>query len=714
MESGNIFNDLNEHQIHAVTATEGRIKVVAGAGSGKTRVLAHRFAYLVNDVGISPSNIVCMTFTNKAAQEMKQRIVKMVDRGDVNDFICTIHGFCVKLLRREIYRIGYPKTFTIIDEEDAKTLAKQAMDEFGLDRRKQTTKNFLEEVAALKSINHNGYINDLILPGNKQKADNAKIRYIQLQLKHFCLDYDDLIYFTLYILTNFKDANDYWTDKLNYLMVDEVQDCSTTDWELLELLSKKHGNLFVVGDPDQAIYEWRGAKPKQFVDFKADAQIILSENYRSTPQILDIANSIITNNRNRIPKDLFTKIHNGLVTTHFHARSEKDEAVFIAKKIAERVEQSDLPYSSFAILYRASFLSRTVEQALLRHKIPYSVWGGIRFYERREIKDTLAYLRLAASSEDDLSFRRIINVPSRKFGKASMSALQAIAERDNISLYNALRNNIGQPPFRKSELASFISIIEETKTLSEQLPVSELTNQILKSSGLLDAIRKDEDEDRLENITELINSMKEYEVENIDEPGNPLTNYLQDVALYTNADHDTRTDAVRLMTIHQAKGLEFPEVFITGLTEGIFPSHRTIRERRSNGEEEERRLMYVAVTRARKRLYLSESEGFINENGALKYPSRFIAEIPEQLITHEGEWDPTLMQGTRGVMHRLDDELGVGEDLPFSVGDEVIHKIFGVGTIEAYNKVNNSYTVRFGESTRSLLPHVLTLPQKNQ
>jgi DNA helicase-2/ATP-dependent DNA helicase PcrA len=295
-----------------------------------------------------------------------------------------------------------------------------------------------------------------------------------------------------------------------------------------------------------------------------------------------------------------------------------------------------------------------------------------------------------------------------------MSALQAIAERDNISLYNALRNNIGQPPFRKSELASFISIIEETKTLSEQLPVSELTNQILKSSGLLDAIRKDEDEDRLENITELINSMKEYEVENIDEPGNPLTNYLQDVALYTNADHDTRTDAVRLMTIHQAKGLEFPEVFITGLTEGIFPSHRTIRERRSNGEEEERRLMYVAVTRARKRLYLSESEGFINENGALKYPSRFIAEIPEQLITHEGEWDPTLMQGTRGVMHRLDDELGVGEDLPFSVGDEVIHKIFGVGTIEAYNKVNNSYTVRFGESTRSLLPHVLTLPQKNQ
>jgi DNA helicase-2/ATP-dependent DNA helicase PcrA len=714
MESGNIFNDLNEHQIHAVTATEGRIKVVAGAGSGKTRVLAHRFAYLVNDVGISPSNIVCMTFTNKAAQEMKQRIVKMVDRGDVNDFICTIHGFCVKLLRREIYRIGYPKTFTIIDEEDAKTLAKQAMDEFGLDRRKQTTKNFLEEVAALKSINHNGYINDLILPGNKQKADNAKIRYIQLQLKHFCLDYDDLIYFTLYILTNFKDANDYWTDKLNYLMVDEVQDCSTTDWELLELLSKKHGNLFVVGDPDQAIYEWRGAKPKQFVDFKADAQIILSENYRSTPQILDIANSIITNNRNRIPKDLFTKIHNGLVTTHFHARSEKDEAVFIAKKIAERVEQSDLPYSSFAILYRASFLSRTVEQALLRHKIPYSVWGGIRFYERREIKDTLAYLRLAASSEDDLSFRRIINVPSRKFGKASMSALQAIAERDNISLYNALRNNIGQPPFRKSELASFISIIEETKTLSEQLPVSELTNQILKSSGLLDAIRKDEDEDRLENITELINSMKEYEIENIDEPGNPLTNYLQDVALYTNADHDTRTDAVRLMTIHQAKGLEFPEVFITGLTEGIFPSHRTIRERRSNGEEEERRLMYVAVTRARKRLYLSESEGFINENGALKYPSRFIAEIPEQLITHEGEWNPTLMQGTRGVMHRLDDELGVGEDLPFSVGDEVIHKIFGVGTIEAYNKVNNSYTVRFGESTRSLLPHVLTLPQKNQ
>ncbi|MDE6792653.1 MAG: ATP-dependent helicase, partial [Muribaculaceae bacterium] len=324
--------NLNERQQEAVEATEGRVRVVAGAGSGKTRVLAHRYAFLVNDIGISPGNILCLTFTNKAAQEMKRRISTMVDRGSVNDFICTIHSFCAKFLRREIYRIGYPKNFTIIDEEDGKVLARQAMQEFGVDRRKTTAERFLKSVAALKGYEPTHYIQRHLLPHSSPEAPDATVRYLKLQLKQFALDYDDLLYFTLYILNHFDDARKYWTEKLNYVMVDEVQDCTGDDWKLLHAITQHHGNLFVVGDPDQAIYEWRGANPKIFVDFKAKTDIILNQNYRSTPDILDVANSIIDHNHNRVKKDLFTLRPNERKRVHVHSKSDKEEADFIAAR----------------------------------------------------------------------------------------------------------------------------------------------------------------------------------------------------------------------------------------------------------------------------------------------------------------------------------------------------------------------------------------------
>lgn len=699
---------LNNRQSQAVEATEGRVRVVAGAGSGKTRVLAHRYAYIVNDIGVSPGNILCLTFTNKAAQEMKRRISTMVDRGSVNDFICTIHSFCAKFLRKEIYRIGFPRNFIIIDEEDAKGLARQAMQDFGIDRRKTTAERFLKQVAAYKGYDPVKYIQNHLLPCSSAEAPDATVRYLRLQLKQYALDYDDLLYFTLYILGHFEDARKEWTEKLNYVMVDEVQDCTGDDWKLLHAITQHHGNLFVVGDPDQAIYEWRGANPKIFVDFKAQTDIILNENYRSTPDILDVANHIIEHNRNRVKKELFTRKLNERQVVHVHSKSEKEEAEFIASRIEEGAKEG-MGYSSFAILYRSSFLSRNLEQALLKHHIPYSVWGGVRFFERKEIKDVLSYLRLVASDADDFSFRRIINLPARKFGEASMKSLAALSEAEGTPLMVTLRNHIDEKPFNKPSLYKFIDLIDAARDRSDIMTVSELTDWLMNLSGLADVYRNDEEEERLENIAELMNSMKEFEAGRIDEGDADLVSYLQEISLYTNADRTMDSEKVRMMTIHQSKGLEFPEVFVTGLTEGIFPNHRSIRERRQDGEEEERRLMYVAVTRAEKMLWLCESEGYMNENGALKYPSRFLSEVPEGMLKVEGQLDPVLKAGTEGLVKMLDSELGQDAEAPIPAGTRVSHKVFGEGVVESYDATAKSYKVRFGTTTRNLLPRVLTL-----
>lgn len=703
-------NILNQRQTEAVEESEGRVRVVAGAGSGKTRVLAHRFAFLVNDLGISPGNILCLTFTNKAAQEMKHRIAGLVDRGSVNDFICTIHSFCVKFLRREIYRIGYPKNFLILDEEDAKNLAKQAMNEFGIDRKKLTAERFLTKVAMLKGYNIDAYIQRHLLPASPPDCPDAQVRFLRLQLKQYALDYDDLIYFTIYILNHFPDAREYWTDKLNYIMVDEAQDCSSDDWCLLHILAERHGNFFVVGDPDQAIYEWRGASPKIFVDFKARRDIILDRNYRSTPDILDVANGIISHNHNRVPKDLFTVRLNERQVCYRHHKSEREEAETIADTIARELKQG-AKASDFAVLFRASFLSRNIEQALLKLKIPYAVWGGVRFFERKEIKDVVAYLRLIASDLDDQAFIRIINLPARKFGAASLKSLSDIANANRISLMQALREAIskGNKRFDRPALRMFISLIDEARRLSSSIPISELTDRILVDSRLADLYRLDEKEERLENVSELVNAMKEFERGQRDDGDMTLASYLQEIALYTNAEAVDDTDRVRLMTIHQSKGLEFPTVFVAGLSEGVFPSHRTIRERRQDGEEEERRLMYVAVTRAKHMLYLSESEGYLNDTGAMKYPSRFITEIPEGLLQVEGNPDPALFEGTKRLADALNAQLGEGASDVWPPGTVVSHRVFGQGTILKFDPQAQSYRVKFANGERDLLPRVLSL-----
>ncbi len=696
-----IFQGLNTRQREAVEATEGRIRVVAGAGTGKTKALTHRYAYIVNVLGIDPANILCLTFTNKAAAEMRSRISAMVQSGDYNDFVCTLHGFCVKFLRQEIYRLGFPKSFTVLDEEDSKTIAKQTMDEMGIKRTEKTVKQFLEAIGAEKALN--GYIQTYMLPGSKisdeMRRTSRLCGYVSRQMKHYALDFDDLMNVTKYILDHFPDACEHWQNALNYIMLDEAQDCNLDDWDLLERLSAKHRNLFVVGDPDQAIYEWRGARPDLFVQFAADKTIILDENYRSTPRILDIANCVISNNKNRIPKDLFTRKPEGRAVIHFHGKSEKEETEWIVSQIKTLLSGGARP-NQIAILYRSSYQSRALEQELLNAHLEYAIWGGTRFFERKEIKDALAYLHLVNNQDDDLSFERIINVPSRKLGRKFLDSVRALSESRGISLYSALQIQ------GDVKAAGFIGLIEDAKQYAREHRVSDLLNRLLDRSGYKQMVREDQDEDRLENLDELLSSIRFYESVRTPEEST-LADYLQDIALYTNEDHRKDTPTIKLMTIHQAKGLEFPYVFIFGLSEGIFPNMRTIREGKTEGEEEERRLMYVAVTRAQQALFLTESEGFNISAKTNKYPSRFLAEIKRDLLVTEGVVSPELWKGTKNLSHVLDedfeDERADYNDSPFHLGDTVIHPVFGEGRIVGANKDYTSFEVEFDTgSTRTL------------
>ena len=715
------LNDLNSRQAEAVTSTEGRIRVIAGAGTGKTKALTYRYAYLVNVLGIDPANILCLTFTNKAAAEMRQRIATMVHSGDYNDFVCTIDGFCVKFLRKEIHRLGFPKTFSILDEEDCKSLAKQTMDELGLKRTEKTVKEFLGQIAVDKALND--YITTFMLPQAKLTDNMLKSNlgnYIHRQVKEYALDFDDLENFTNYILDRFKDAREYWQNQLNYIMVDEAQDCNLDNWQIIEKLAAGHRNLFVVGDPDQAIYEWRGAKPQRFVQFASDKDVVLDENYRSTPKILNVANSVISYNKNRIPKDLFTRQPEGRAVIHFHAKTESEEMEWVATQIKILLD-AGARLGDFAILYRSSWQSRAIEEALMKARIQYAIWGGTRFFERKEIKDCLAYLKLINDKNDDLSFERIANVPSRKLGDKFMTELKQRAKDGDASLFRALEKNTDSAALRKPGALEFLGLINDCTQFAGNSLVSDLLDRVLDKSGLKKMYREDQDEDRLENIGQLLQSVKFYESTHEAEE-NRLSEYLQDIALYANQDYRKDTPTVKMMTIHQAKGLEFPFVFIIGLSEGIFPNMRTIREYKKNGEEEERRLMYVAITRAQKALFLTESEGFNASTKMNKYPSRFLTEIKREMFVTEGFMPEDLWKGTRNMMHVLDEETyNPGDrddfaserteyDSPFEVGDVVVHNIFGVGTVVGVNKENTTFEVRFKDGdTRHLRADFLRL-----
>lgn len=710
------FRGLNDKQIEAVKATEGRVRIIAGAGSGKTRVLAHRYAYLVDELGIDPANILCLTFTNKAAQEMRNRIGSLIGGENATDFICTIHSFCVKFLREEIFRIGYPKTFQVLDEQDMKDIAKEAHEENGLDRKESTVERFLKDFYKTKAICGDEYIKAFLLTDasqefSKETAEMATKAYgdshislfkstITRQRKYLSLDFDDLIYVTLYILKNFDEVRLKWQKKMNYIMVDEVQDCNGRDWEIYETLSAMHGNLFMVGDPDQTIYEWRGADLPRFLNCNPQTDIVMAQNYRSTSTILDAANSIIEHNDERIKKDLFTLSGPGEAITHFHAPDEKMEADWISKQILK----TDAPFSDFAVLVRSSYLTRSIEQSFMRNKISYVIWGGVRFFERKEIKDSLCYLRLVAL-DDDLAFKRIANVPSRKIGKKAIERISETAASENTSLFEALRKLSTTGTYATDAIKKFIELIDTARDLAKGgMSISNLLEYLLANSGRNELYRNDEEEERLENLNELIQSIKTYEKDHREDYVT-LEGYLQDIALYTNADYRKDKDFVKVMTIHQAKGLEFPYVFIAGLNEGVLPNKRSVRERKKKAMEEERRLMYVAVTRAQKKLYLTESEGYSVQGGFEKLPSRFIREIKKHLFVTEGRMDESLWNKACSFSRSMDSECGLAivEKTEFVEGDKVRHIIFGEGIVRNVYDDGDYCEVEFSKGgTRSL------------
>lgn len=738
-----IFVNLNNKQTQAVRETEGYVRVIAGAGSGKTKLLVSRYAYLVTEYGIDPSNILCVTFTNKAAGEMKKRISKLIGPEYSTSLICTYHGFCARLLRENPEKLFLTRGFQIIDTYQQKTLLEEIYQKYELKLDWANFQSILKKIAQKKQdisyVSRMAQADKVQLLSEIKTLDDQIIEeYMQRQKAVYSLDFTDLMMYAIYLLTNDEEVRNKWQERLNYIQVDEFQDSSSIEMQLVDILSGKYQNLMIVGDPDQNIYEWRGSDVKLLVDFDKNhpgtKTIILNQNYRSTPQILNCANTLIEKNDLRLKKDLFTKAAPGTNVFHIHSKTEDKEVEEIVKTIRKIKKEKNKSYSDFAVLYRSGFLSRVVERKLVEEGIPYEIYGGVKFYQRMEILDVVAYLRLIAFN-DDLSFKRIINTPRRKFGRTRVAALERIRENNEInlfdvdlkdkSLYEVLKTHLGDQAFNGSGGGQFVSLIENLKALKDRLKISELINRVCIDSGYEQYIRELGDEERLDNLSEFKRIANEFE-SGFGEDIN-LEGFLQQIALMSTEDTDKPVEAVKLMTIHASKGLEFPVVFIIGFSEGIFPSSRTIEERKKLGLEEERRLCYVAITRAQEFLYLTDSEGQ-SQNGIKKLPSRFLFEIGEQNYKRVGIISDDLEREAFGYMHRLD--LSITEELPpeqQSGAQYVEHHIFGKGRVISFDTKRKVYTVQFENMTlpRSIsadyfskkhesLPVIKALPQEKE
>jgi DNA helicase-2/ATP-dependent DNA helicase PcrA len=696
-----VLEGLNEEQIQAVTSTEGYIRVIAGAGSGKTRALTHRFAYLVNELGIRPGNILCVTFTNKAANEMKARIHELTDDNDAG-FICTFHSFCVSVLQEDSHAISYPKSFLVLDNSDIDAMLKIIYEERGLTLRDKTFKDARGMFEMRKGVSEPDYYENLIqmsLEDLRKKYMDAKdtddilfYGYLYQEKKCFGLDYNDLIYLTLHILKSNPEIRLKWQKRLEYIMIDEFQDIDPPQYELMENLCGYHNNLFIVGDPDQTIYTWRGARvgyllnfDQKFPDVKT---IMMMKNYRSTPETLACANSLIEKNDDRMKKELVPVLPAGRKPVCHHASSSLKEAEWIRDEI-HGLHAQGVPYEDITILYRAHYVTRPIEQALIEAKIPYVIYSGEQFYDRMEIKDALSYLRMTAN-QDDLSFDRIVNVPKRNIGQKRMKFLLEYSEKKHVSHYEALKENIDDPLFANTQARAFIDLVEETGRHMKEKPVSELLTDILDQSGYEKMLRTEGAQDRLDDLAELKQSIYEWETTVGEETD--LASYLRQIALFTNTDLAGTKNKVKMMTVHSAKGLQFPYVFIASLSEGIFPSRKV---RTKEGMEEERRLAFVAVTRAEKELYLSDAEGR-NFNDTSRYPSRFLLDIDPECLSYTEKPDEKLLEKARANIERINNsflpdlsELGLHE------GDRVEHRVFGPGTIMKINDEEEEIEIQF-------------------
>ena len=701
IEYGNLMQRLNTAQRDAVSTTEGFVRVIAGAGSGKTRALSCRFAFLVNELGILPGNILCVTFTNKAANEMRQRIHNLTGDNDTG-YVNTFHGFCVSVLQEDSFAVQYPKSFLVLDNADVDAMLQIIYEERGLTLRDMTFSMARDRIEILKLFKRPEYYRDMIalpLEALKEKYDNAVTvediifyGYLYQEKKCFGLDYNDLIKFTLYIFNEREEIRLKWQQRLEYIMIDEFQDIDYLQYELMEVLCAWHKNLFVVGDPDQTIYTWRGADGSYLLDFDkkfpGTKTIMMMENYRSTPQILAAANSLIAKNTKRIPKELLPMLPDGgPVVCHF-ADMQDAEAKWISEEI-KRLHEAGMPYSEITLLYRAHYVTRAIEQVFLQEKIPYTIYSGVQFYDRMEIKDALCYLRMIVY-RDDLSFRRIVNAPKRNMGKRRMEFLQDYAEQHSCTLYQALQATLEDPVFKGTKAGQFVALVERFAGGQAGRPVSEVLADILNESGYEKMLRTEGSQERLDNLAELKQSVYEYETTCGEEC--TLEHYLSHVALFTNTDSLDSKGKVKLMTVHAAKGLEFPCVFLCGMNEGIFPSRKV---RTLEAMEEERRLAFVAVTRAEKLLYLTRAESR-NFDGTPQYPSRFILDIDRQLIQFTKEPREGLIKEARDYIELSRKYMPASErDVVFPVGQRVRHAVFGTGTVTDVDRDRGAHVIQF-------------------
>ena len=705
-----LWNELNEKQKEAVTSTEGYVRVIAGAGSGKTRALSYRFAYLVNELGILPGHILCVTFTNKSAREMARRIHSLTGDNDTG-YINTFHGFCVSVLQEDSHAVSYPKNFLVIDNSDIDDMLQMIYEERGLTLRDMPFNKARDMIEMKKCVWQPEYYKDMIamplslLYEKYHQAltveDIIFYGYLYQEKKCFALDYNDLIKFTLYIFEENQEIRLKWQKRLEYIMIDEFQDIDPLQYRLMKALCGYHNNLFIVGDPDQTIYTWRGADVRYLLHFDREfphvKTIIMDDNYRSTPDILDAANSLIDKNENRIPKNLISHKEKGRPVTVMVAANGGEEAKAVASAV-KGLHASGRKYSDIAILYRAHYVTRNLEEGLIKADIPYVIYSGAQFFDRMEIKDALCYLRMIAC-RDDMAFRRIVNKPKRNIGRRRMDFLTEKAQEENTSLYETLKKYVEDPLFKTTKASDFIELIEYFTKDSEGKQVSEVLSAILDESGYEKMLRTEGSQERLDDLAELKQSIFEYESTAGEETS--ISDYLDHAALFSNMDRGPEKDAVRLMTVHTAKGLEFPVVFLCGMNEGIFPSRKT---RTKRGMEEERRLAFVAMTRAEDELYLTEAEG-TNLDGTPRFPSRFILDIDRKYLSFDPPVNESLWKAGKAYVERTSAYLkDDGDKGHFPVGCRVRHTVFGMGTIEEVDEKNNSYRIRFDsmDTTRDI------------
>ena len=639
-----LLDALNEPQRQAVMATDGPLLILAGAGSGKTRVLTHRTAYLIEECGVNPYNIMAITFTNKAAGEMRERIDQMVGYGSESIWVCTFHSTCVRILRRYIDRLGFGTNFTIYDSDDQKTLMKDICKRLEIDTKMYKEKMFLSAISSAKDELIDPIEYETRAAGDYVKRKQAQVyrEYQQALKQNNALDFDDLIMKTVELFKLDKEVLASYQDRFRYIMVDEYQDTNTAQFELIRLLALKYQNLCVVGDDDQSIYKFRGANIYNILNFEhhfPDATVIkLEQNYRSTQNILDAANAVIANNQGRKEKRLWTDNGAGDKITFEQLDTAAEEADFVARDIARRVRKGEYQYKDCAILYRTNAQSRLFEERFITANIPYKIFGGVNFYARKEVKDLLAYLKTIDNGQDDLAVRRIINIPKRGIGAASINKVALYAQEQEISFYDALCVAEQVPGLGKAaaKIRPFVLFIQSMKAKAKLLSVADLLQEVIETTGYvreLEAEGTDEAEARIENIDELISKAVDY-AEGEEAP--TLNGFLENVALVADIDSfDENSDYVVLMTLHSAKGLEFPNVYLAGLEDGLFPSYMSITSDNSQAEiEEERRLAYVGITRAKKNLTITSARVRM-VRGQTQYGkvSRFVREIPPELLS---------------------------------------------------------------------------------